>query len=375
MSNTFLDTSLVARDASIILSDNLVAAQLCNRNHEAKFVPGVGSSITIKVPPVQTARDFIDDSYTTTASNVTETGVALALTEQPYLRHDITSSEKTLDLDDFNVVVTQPAVLAIRDAVDTYICKRMVAGFSAGGVVGTDGNQPSSLAHIAAGIAQLNANKCPTEQRIGLVNTTPHASFIQLNQFISSDYGTSRPIALAEASMGRLYGCDWFMDQNMATLTRGSITAGTNVYGGAETGTTLHIDDGAGASTGTINEGTRFTINAVAGEYVVLADATAASGVFTLSIYPALASTPADNAAITYIAACTGNVMYTKNGIAAAVVPPAPLAIGSSVGSYNNIGIRYTVSSSTSSLSDSVVFDTMVAAKVIEKFAGAVLQG
>jgi len=175
---------------------------------EVKFVAGVGSSIAIKVPPVQTARDFIDDSSTTSASNITETSVNLELTEQPYLRHDITSSEKTLDLDDYNVVVVQPAVLAIRDKVDTHICKKMVAGFSAGGVVGTDGNQPSTLAHIAAGIAQLNTNKCPMDQRIGLVNPTPHSSFIQLAQFTSADYGASRPLALQEASMGKLYGCE-----------------------------------------------------------------------------------------------------------------------------------------------------------------------
>ena len=375
MSNTFLNTSLVARDASVELSDNLVATQLCNRNHEEKFVPGVGSSITVKVPPVQTARDFIDDAGTTTANDITESGVALALTEQPYVRHTLTTSEKTLELDDFLTVVTRPAVLAIRDATDTFICKKMVAGFSAGGVVGTDGNQPSTLAHIAAGIAQLNTNKCPMDQRIGLVNVTPHASFIQLNQFISADYGSSRPAALAEATMGKLYGCEWFMDQNMATLDRGDITDGTNVYGAANTGTTLVVDDGAAGSTGTINEGTRFTVNGVAGEYVVLADATAVGGVISLSIYPALASTPADNAAVTYIAAASGNVMYTRNAIAAAVVAPAPLAIGSSVAFYNNIGIRVTMSSSTSTLSDDIVYDVLVGSKVIQKFGGICLQG
>jgi hypothetical protein len=375
MSNTFLDTSLVARDASIILSDNLVAAQLCNRNHESKFVPGVGSSITIKVPPVQTARDFIDDSLTTTANNITETGVALALTEQPYVKHTILTSEKTLDLDDFNVVVTQPCVLAIRDAVDTYICKRMVNGFSQGGVAGTDGNQPSSLAHLAAGIALLNNNKCPMNDRIGLLNATSHASYIQLVQFISGDYGSSRPAGLAEATLGRLYGCEWFMDQNMVTMARGDVGNATQVYGGGQSGSTLIVDNAAGSSTGTIVQGSRFTINGVAGEYVVTSDSTASGVSFTLSIYPALASGPADDATITWIAAVTGNVMYTKNAICAAIVPPAPLAVESSVAFYNGVGIRVTMSSSTSTLSDDIVFDTYDGARVIEKFGGIVVQG
>jgi len=375
MSNTFLDTSLVARDASIQLSENLVAAQLCNRNHESKFVPGVGSSITVKVPPVQVSRDFIDDGLTTTANNITETGVALALTEQPYVRHTILTSEKTLDIDDFNTVVTQPCVLAIRDAIDTYICKRMVAGFSAGGVAGTDGAQPSSLAHIAAGMTLLNTNKCPMDQRIGLVNPTPQGSFLQLKQFISVDYGSERPSGLRDASMGKLLGFDWFMDQNMATLSRGDVSNGTNVMGASQTGTTLIIDNGSGTATGTINEGTRFTINALALEYVVTADTAAAGGSFSLPIYPALESSPADNAAITYIAAVTGNVMYTKNAIAAAIVPPAPLAVASSIGFYNGVGIRVTMSSSTSTLADDIVFDCYCGAKVIEKKGGICLQG
>jgi len=213
------------------------------------------------------------------------------------------------------------------------------------------------------------------DQRIGLVNPTPQGSFLQLKQFISVDYGSERPSGLRDASMGKLLGFDWFMDQNMATLSRGDVSNGTNVMGASQTGTTLIIDNGSGTATGTINEGTRFTINALALEYVVTADTAAAGGSFSLPIYPALESSPADNAAITYIAAVTGNVMYTKNAIAAAIVPPAPLAVASSIGFYNGVGIRVTMSSSTSTLADDIVFDCYCGAKVIEKKGGICLQG
>ena len=175
--------------------------------------------------------------------------------------------------------------------------------------------------------------------------------------------------------MGRLYGCEWFMDQNMVVMDRGDITNATNVYGAGQSGTTVNIDNASGTATGTIVQGARFTIDGNAQEYVVTSDVTAASGYFAVPISPALAATPSDDAAITWISACKGNVMYTRNAIAAAIVPPAPLAIGSDIAFYNNVGIRVTQSSSTTSLSDSMVFDTYLAARVIQVKGGIVLNG
>lgn len=373
MPNTFLNTSLVVRDASVILADNLVMANLCNRNHEQKFAEKVGSTIAIKVPPVQTARDFIDDG-SVTDNNITETDVDLALSEQPYVAHTLTTSQKTLSLDDFAVVVTQPAVMAIRDAIDAFVAKQAVRGFAVY-VAGTEGNNPSSLAHIAAGRKVLQDNGCPMAERIAVVNTTAEASFLQLTQFTSADYGADRPNGLREASMGRLYGIDWFADQNMVTHTRGDVTNATNVYGAGQSGSTLNIDNGSGSSTGTIREGSRFTINADTTVYTVLADVTAAAGAFACSISPDLAATPSDNAAITWKTALTGNIIYTRNALAAAIVPPAPLAVGSSSAYYNGVGIRVSLSSSTVNLSDQIVYDTYCGAIVTQRKGGCVLQG
>ena len=373
MPNTFINTSLVVRDASVILSDNLVMANLCNRNHEQKFAEKVGSTISVKVPPVQTARDFIDDG-SVTDNNITETDVDLALSEQPYVAHTLTTSQKTLSLDDFAVVVTQPAVLAIRDAIDAFFGKQAVRGFAVY-TAGTEGNNPSTLAHIAAARKLLQDNGCPMAERVAVVNTTAEASFIQLVNFISGDYGADRPTGLREATLTRLYGIDWFADQNMTDLVRGDVTEATTVKGAAESGTTLHADKGSGATVGTIREGSRFTINADTTVYTVMADATAASNEYTFTISPTLAATPADNAAITWKAALKGNVIYTKNALAGAVVPPAPLAVGSSSAYYNGVGIRVSLSSSTVTLSDQIVYDTYAGAIVTQRKGGCVMQG
>ena len=69
------------------------------------------------------------------------------------------------------------------------------------------------------------------------------------------------------------------------------------VNGGAQTGATLNVD----GLTGTPQIGDTFSIAGVEKVYTVLAVPTVTSGAAALSIYPSLASSPADNAAITML--------------------------------------------------------------------------
>lgn len=69
------------------------------------------------------------------------------------------------------------------------------------------------------------------------------------------------------------------------------------VNGGAQTGTTLNVD----GLTGLPQIGDTFSVAGVEKVYTVLAVPTVTSGAAGLSIYPALASSPADNAAITML--------------------------------------------------------------------------
>jgi len=72
------------------------------------------------------------------------------------------------------------------------------------------------------------------------------------------------------------------------------------VNGGAETGTTLAVD-GITVDTYIPQVGDVFTVAGIDNVYTVLSAPTIASGAGDLSIYPALASTPADNAAVTFL--------------------------------------------------------------------------
>ena len=148
MSNTFINTDLVAKDASVILQDNLVATRLTNRSHEDKFAGKVGDTIRVKVPPrFTTTRDLLSDG-TTTAEDITDTTVDLKLDRQFYRKVSLTSVQGTLEVEDFNNWIVIPAINGIADDIDSLTVDRAVAGYAqnTNGIVGTAGNRPSTLA-------------------------------------------------------------------------------------------------------------------------------------------------------------------------------------------------------------------------------------
>ena len=83
------------------------------------------------------------------------------------------------------------------------------------------------------------------------------------------------------------------------------------VAGGAQTGTTLNVD----GLTGTPQIGDTFSIAGVEKVYTILALPTVTAGSAALSIYPALASSPADNATLTMLSCDRsdgGKLRFTK---------------------------------------------------------------
>lgn len=376
MGNTIITSDMVARDAAILLADNMVAAETVSRSHEQMLGTKVGKTVRVKVPVVLTARNLTAD-VSTTASDITESSVDLTISAQPYNRIDLTSEQKTFSLDDFTALVTRPAILAIRDWIDVALIKIMAAGF-ARYTAGTDGNSPTTVAHLLAGRKLMKDNGCPNGEWFGMLDTTAEIALLQLAQFTSADYGTDAPNGLKEAILGRRFGIDWLVDQNIGTHARGDYLGTVLVKDDANAlavGDTAIVVDGLTEATGTMKAGTRFTLAGDTTVYCLTADATAVGSVATLNIFPALVADPGNDALLTFKAAFKQDMIYHRNAVALAVVPPAPLAGNSSVAYYNGFGIRVTMDGSISSMSDSIVYDTFFAGAVIQPKAGCIING
>lgn len=369
--NTFITPSDVIRDANLILKDDLLVANLANRSIESRFASKVGSTVKVKVPPVATASEF---STTTTADNLTETSVDVTLEKHFYVRKDLTSDELTLSVDDFNTLVVMPSVRGLVSSIENYALARAVGGFSRN-LTGTAGNAPSTQAHILAAEKKIFDNKGDVSQLVGIISSTAHASFAALAQFTSADYGPQRPSGLASNSLGKMAGIDWFRSPYSGTFDRGDGADSTAATASGTSGNSYITVASLTDASGTLNAGTRLTINGIAGvTYTVTEDAVIAANAATVYITPALASSPS-TATITFETAAKECVVYNPAAFAVAILPGA--IVGPNVASMmmGGIGLRIISDVSISTLAGSWVFDLYCGAKVVRPEYGAVLQG
>jgi hypothetical protein len=374
MSNTFITPELVARDAAITLSNRLVVGNLVTRDKEGMFTAAkIGDTVKVTVPPaVSDASEF---SSTTAASNQTETEVSLTLEKHFYKRIDLTTKQKTLELSDFTRLVTEPAIAGIADAIDKYFVKRMLVFRR--NLAGTVGNRPSTIAHYVAGLKLLNDNKVRGEGRVALIDTTVEGSLLQIAQFTSGDYGVDKPVALSQGYVADLLGLKFFRDANSGLF---DVTDLSDVSGGdiattvAIGGTSIDVH-GITSQTGTIYEGATFVISGDTTRYVVTADATVATGAATLNIYPALVAEATAADELTFDADSYSNVIFHPYAIAGAIIAPSPMAVGSSVQSFNGMSVRVSMDSSISTLADSVIYDVYAGCRVIQPDGGALVAG
>lgn len=367
--NSFLTPAMVARDAAIALKNRLVTANFISRKVESVFTASkVGDSVKVTVPPAVTdAEEFAGE---TTATDLAQGEVDVVLQKHFYKRADLTTKQRTLELDDFTANVTVPFITGIGASIDKYLIAKMRGGF-ARNVAGTITNRPSTVAHIVAGQKVLNDAFIPRIGRIGLVDTTVEAAFLQLAAFGSRDYGDQNAAQVHDLVMGKKFGATWVSDPHCDAFARGDI-GGTVTASGSATASTLALASLTKA-TGTIKEGTAFTIAGDTQRYVVTADTPiVGNAVAALPVYPALASSPSTSL-VTFEGAGYSNLIFHPNAVVGAIVAPEALFGGNSaVAMFDGLAVRVSFDSSIVSLASSVVYDVFVGAKVAQPAGGVV---
>lgn len=374
MSNTFITPSAVIADNALFIAENLIVGNLANRKTESEFAKKVGDTVTVKVPPVIEGKEFTAGG-STTASDVTETSVDVVLQKHFYVRVDLTSDELTLKIDDFLQQVALPATRGLIKKIEVYAIQKLLGGFSRY-VTGTIGNEPSTHAHILNAEKTIFTNQGDTSQLAALITPTAHVSFGQLDIFTSADYGTDRPFGLKSNSLGMVANTTFFRSAHASVFDRGDI-AGTVLTNG-DPGTAAQIAvDGFTAATGTVYEGTRFTIadDSSGNVYTVTENAVIASNAATLKVTPNADASIIDGKALTFQAAAKANVMFNPAAFAGAILPGAIVGANVAAQSINNIGVRIISDVSATTLSGTWVWDCYVGFRVVYPLYGTIMCG
>lgn len=359
MANTFLTPSVIGREALMILENELVAAQLFHRGYADEFRGAkVGDTISIRGPASFTAQEF---TSTTTTQDATETSRSLQLEKHFDVTFAVTSKQWTLELEQFNQQLLRPAVVAIAQAVDSYILGK---GNQIPNYVGTAGDPPDSLADMVAVVKKLDDLKVPQRGRIAVLDAqAKHDMLANVTQVLQADQRGDGGTALREASMGRILGIDYYMDQNVGSHTANTLSGYliNNGAGYSAGDTTLTIDTGSG----TIQAGDVFTVAGDTQQHVVLST----NGSTSVTIEETgLAAAVADNAALTFVSNSTSvlNIAGHGDGLTYAVVP-LELPAGAARAEYiadRGLGLRVVFDYDSSTKTDTISLDVLCGAKV-----------
>lgn len=208
MPNTILTPDIIAREALMVLRNNAVMANLVHRDYSDEFA-AVGDTITIRKPATFTANEFNGSSIT--VQDATETGVAVKIDKHLDVSFAVTSKEMALDIADFSKQFLVPAMQAFADKVDKYL-------------IGLEASATNRVPHAEGAIAPkdviearkfLTQNAAPLADRRFVVGATAEADLLNSELFVSAEKVGDEGTALREASLGRKFGLDCYVDQNI----------------------------------------------------------------------------------------------------------------------------------------------------------------
>ena len=208
MANTILTPDIIAREALMVLSNNAVMANLVHRDYSDEFVGAVGDTITVRKPATFTANDF---NGSISVQDATETGVEVKMDKHLDVSFAVTAKQMTMDIADFSKQLIAPAMEAIANKID----KMLIA---------LEAEVTNRVPHASGAIAPadiiaarkfLSQNAAPLADRRFVVGATAEADLLSNELFVSAEKVGDAGTALREASLGRKFGMDVYVDQNI----------------------------------------------------------------------------------------------------------------------------------------------------------------
>lgn len=274
-----------------------------------------GSTIEIPAPAEATATDVTPSNTPPTPSSLTPTTVSLPLSNWKKSNFHLTDDEmqKINRNEHFIPGQVDAAAEALGAAVDQSIAALYKELY---GAVGTAGTTPfGSNSDLAVDALMLLAGqKCPVMGVNAAVDRFAYGKMLKLAEFKDVDKMGDASVK-RQGVIGQAFGVNWGWDYHIASHTKGATTAGTiAVDGASQTGTTLHVD----GLTVKPSVGDVFTIGSGTQQYVVRAATDLVGTDSDLTIYPAITSAPADDAALTFVNTHTANMMFHRNCFALA---------------------------------------------------------
>jgi hypothetical protein len=326
MANTLTEvTPKLLAQGLMALRENAIMARLVNRAYES-MAGQKGSTIDVPIPSAITSVAVSPSNTPPSTADIAPTSVAIPMDqwyEAPFYLTDkdlLTCMEGTIPMQ------ASEAIKSLANRIDSYILGLYTGVYGWQGTAGTTPFGSGVLTADATGVRKiLNKQLAPLTDRRIILDPDAEAAALELAAFRDmSQSGTD--ITIVSGNIGRKFGMDWFMDQNVPTHTAGTISNGTaqkakindaDFEAGA---TQVAIDDTS--LTGTVVVGDVFTVAGDTQTYTVTEAATAASNaIAALKFSPAAKVAWADDAVVTFKGSHVVNLAFHRDAFAFATRP------------------------------------------------------
>ena len=344
MGTTLITPLIVAKEALIVLENNMVLGNLVHRAYSKEYQQ-VGATVIVRKPTSFTATAF---SSTVGYSTITESSVAVVLDKHWDVSFQVSSQELSLDVVDFSEQFIEPAMRAIAQAVDNDIADRSATAIA--------GHYPVTGTPVIADLAGLEAvmdvQQVPMSDRRLVFHPVTKSAYMTLDAVLHAEKRGGSIKAIADAEIGKVLGFQTYMDQNIPTQTRRVFDANAAIAGtgnltgalaAADTAATVTGATAAAVSTAPI--GTPFKFTGYDAWFYLTAPCTAGtSGVGTLTQFtPAVATGGiAASSVVTFQMTGRDNIAFHKNAIAFVTAPLVPPIGGAkaAIATYNGLSAR-----------------------------------
>lgn len=371
MANTFLTPDIIARESLMILSNQLVAANLVHRDYEREFTAAkVGDTINLRRPATFETKEFTGSIVTQDAQ---ESNIQVQLTKHFDISATVTSKEMTLDLNSFSTQIILPAMVSFAQRIDNFVLNSVKAVRE---VVGS--SAPDTLAELAAIDQRLNELRIPPQNRNAIISPATKAAMMSVDAVVHADKRGDEGTALREASVGRIMGLNWWMAQGVVQGTQDAFPAAPVVAPAVAANiavgdTAFQVDTAADFLIGD-----KITIAGGSEVYRVENVNYSTNRVY---VYQAFTRVIASTAAVTISrpAAYTGplNVAGDLKGIALCVVPlDMPMEDGrGAMMSYQGLSIRVVFGYDMTTKKNVISFDALAGVKVYQPERMVIVSG
>lgn len=218
MANRSLTADIIAKEAVMILDNELVMAKKVFRGYEedfAKKVNGyeVGETISIRKPADYTVRD----GAVASAQDVQEGKTTITVDKRKGVDFKFTSQQLTLSIKELSDRVIKPAMVQLANQIDVdlHALYKQVPGW-----VGTPGQAINAFSDFAKGPERLDENGAPQDDRCAVLCPADHWALVGSQTALYVD--TIAKPAYRKGTVGMVGNVDLYMSQNVASHTVGA---------------------------------------------------------------------------------------------------------------------------------------------------------